>query len=41
MNILDIRSHKWNQKLLDSIAPNLKYKLGDPIPSDNKIGKYY
>jgi len=40
MNILDIRSHDWNQTLLDSIAPNLKHKLGDPIPSDNKIGKY-
>ena len=37
MNILDIRSHDWNQTLLDSIAPNLKHKLGDPIPSADEV----
>ncbi len=38
MNILDIRSRNWDQQLLDFIAPNLKQKLGEPIPSDQLIG---
>lgn len=38
MNILDIHSLKWNQTLLETIAPDLNSRLGDPVPSDTKIG---
>lgn len=38
MNILDIHSKQWNQSILDSIAPNLKEKLGEPVPSSQNIG---
>lgn len=31
MNILDIHTKTWNQILLDSIAPNLREKLGEPV----------
>ena len=38
MNILDINSKQWNQNILDSIAPNLRDKLADPVPSAQNIG---
>ena len=38
MNLLDIHDHKWNQSLLDAVAPNLRQKLGEPVPSDTKLG---
>ena len=38
MNILDISSHKWDEKIVDLIAPNLKQKLDTPVDSSSKIG---
>jgi xylulokinase len=38
MNLLDIKTHKWNEHLLEITAPNLKVKLGDPIKSDTSVG---
>ena len=37
MNLLDISSFKWNQHILDLIAPNLKEKLGEPWPADSFV----
>ena len=38
MNILDIHKNKWNQNILDIIAPSLREKLGEPVSSNTKIG---
>lgn len=38
MNLLDIRTKKWHQPLLDACAPDLKSKLGEPVPSDTDVG---
>lgn len=38
MNILDIFKHSWDQNLLDSVAPNLREKLGEAASSDTKCG---
>nr|CAH7728631.1 unnamed protein product [Callosobruchus chinensis] len=44
MNLLDIRTKKWNQTLLDTCGPNLAEKLGEPVPSYSDvapISKYF
>jgi xylulokinase len=38
MNILDIHTFKWSETILNTIAPDLKQKLGEPIKSSAKIG---
>jgi len=39
MNLLDIKTRKWNETLLHHCGgPNLKFKLGDPVESDQIIG---
>ncbi|CAG9856227.1 unnamed protein product [Phyllotreta striolata] len=38
MNLLDIKSKKWNEALLNACGPQLKEKLGDPVPSYNIVG---
>nr|CAI5863420.1 unnamed protein product [Callosobruchus analis] len=38
MNLLDIRTKRWNQTLLDACGPNLDEKLGQPVPSYSDIG---
>jgi len=38
MNLLDIRSRDWDQRLLDLVAPQLQEKLGAPIPCDTVLG---
>ncbi len=39
MNLLDIYSHKWNQTLLNIVAPNLGEKLGQPVLSNSLVGR--
>lgn len=44
MNLLDIRTKDWNDKLLDICAPNLREKLGETVPSCTNlasISNYY
>ncbi|MCL4124730.1 UNVERIFIED_CONTAM: hypothetical protein GTU68_050016 [Idotea baltica] len=44
MNLLDINTKKWSQKCLDSCAPDLRDRLGDPVPAASKVGaisKYF
>nr|XP_022920709.1 xylulose kinase-like [Onthophagus taurus] len=38
MNLLDIKSKRWHQKLLEETAPNLKEKLGDVVSSYTILG---
>lgn len=38
MNLMDIRTKNWHQPLLDACAPNLREKLGDPVPSVTNLG---
>lgn len=38
MNILNIKSFKWDEIILNEIAPGLKEKLGEPVPSDSLVG---
>ncbi|XP_050297217.1 xylulose kinase-like isoform X2 [Anthonomus grandis grandis] len=38
MNLLDIHTKTWHQPLLDACAPNLREKLGEPVPSKSVLG---
>lgn len=38
MNLLDIHTKKWNETLLNTCAPNLHEKLGDPVASNTILG---
>lgn len=38
MNLMDLRTKTWNKTLLDSCAPNLEDKLGQPVPSYANVG---
>lgn len=38
MNLLDIRTREWNQTCLDACAPDLRQKLGEPVPSWTVLG---
>lgn len=38
MNLMDIKTKKWNQQLLDACGANLEQKLGQPVPSNTKLG---
>eukprot|EP00111_Clytia_hemisphaerica_P002632 TCONS_00007469-protein len=39
MNLLNIRTRKWEETLLDACAPYLSDRLGEPVPSNKIIGK--
>lgn len=44
MNLMDIRTKTWHQPLLDACGPDLRDKLGEPVPSNTNIGsisKYF
>lgn len=44
MNLLNIHTKKWDDKLLNACGPNLANKLGDPVPSNTDLGpisQYY
>lgn len=38
MNLMDIRTKEWNETLLESCAPCLQVKLGEPVPSNTDLG---
>lgn len=38
MNLLDIRHKDWDDQCLEFVAPGLKEKLGQPVPSSTVIG---
>ncbi|RZB40981.1 FGGY C domain containing protein [Asbolus verrucosus] len=38
MNLMDIRTKKWNSSLLEVVGPNLDEKLGDVVPSNTDVG---
>ncbi|CAH1970342.1 unnamed protein product [Acanthoscelides obtectus] len=38
MNLLNIRTKKWDQTLLDACGPNLAEKLGQSVPSYSDVG---
>ncbi|XP_055519830.1 xylulose kinase isoform X3 [Leucoraja erinacea] len=38
MNLMDIRAHEWSQQCLDACGPDLKGKLGVPLPSHSILG---
>ncbi|XP_037135521.1 xylulose kinase isoform X2 [Syngnathus acus] len=38
MNLLDIRSKKWNEALLEAVCPGLDVLLGKPMPSASVLG---
>ncbi|XP_060681625.1 xylulose kinase [Hemiscyllium ocellatum] len=38
MNLMDIHAHEWSQQCLDACAPDLKEKLGVPLPSHCILG---
>ncbi|KAF7280366.1 xylulose kinase [Rhynchophorus ferrugineus] len=38
MNLMDIRTKSWHQTLLDACGPDLREKLGEPVPSKTDIG---
>jgi len=38
MNLLDLASGSWSQKMLDATAPGLRDKLPPPIPSHTRVG---
>lgn len=38
MNLMDIQTKQWNQTLLDACGPELKAKLGEPVPSNTNLG---
>ncbi|KAK9871401.1 hypothetical protein WA026_011654 [Henosepilachna vigintioctopunctata] len=38
MNLMDIKTKKWDQRLLDTCGPNLADKLKDPVPSCSCLG---
>ncbi|KAJ8976961.1 hypothetical protein NQ317_010158 [Molorchus minor] len=38
MNLMDIHAKKWNQTLLDTCAPNLAQRLGEPVASNTDVG---
>ncbi|XP_072020796.1 xylulose kinase-like [Amphiura filiformis] len=38
MNLLDINRREWCQAALDACAPDLKTKLGQPVPSYENLG---
>lgn len=38
MNLLDIRTHRWDADCLGACAPQLEAKLGTPVPSGEVLG---
>lgn len=38
MNLMDIRTKKWDQRLLDASGPALASKLGEPVSSKSEVG---
>ncbi|XP_032899717.1 xylulose kinase [Amblyraja radiata] len=38
MNLMDIHVHEWSQQCLDACGPDLKGKLGVPLPSHSILG---
>jgi xylulokinase len=38
MNLMDIRTKKWDQRLLDVAGANLEEKLGATVPSNTNVG---
>ena len=38
MNLLDIRKHAWDTRLLDNVAPDLRQRLGEPVLSETRLG---
>ena len=38
MNLLNIRTREWDQDCLDACAPDLRLKLGEPVPSWSVLG---
>ncbi len=37
MNLLNISSHEWDQRCLDTCGEDLFSLLGDPVPSDSEL----
>lgn len=35
---MDIRTKKWDQRLLDASGPDLASKLGETVPSKSEVG---
>ncbi|KAF5273037.1 hypothetical protein FQR65_LT04779 [Abscondita terminalis] len=43
-NLFDIKTKTWNQRLLEACGSDLELKLGQPVPSNTKLGtisRYY
>ncbi len=38
MSLLDIRRKKWHTPCMDAVAPDLREKLGDPVPAATVLG---
>ncbi|XP_077364478.1 xylulose kinase-like [Festucalex cinctus] len=38
MNLLDVRSKKWSEMLLEAVCPSLDVLLGTPLPSASVLG---
>lgn len=38
MNLMDIKTKKWNEALLNACAPKLESKLGKTVPSNTPLG---
>lgn len=38
MNLMDIKTKKWNKTLLDACATKLELKLGDSVASNTILG---
>lgn len=38
MNLMDIKTKKWNEVLLEACAPCLKVRLGQTVPSSEDLG---
>lgn len=38
MNLLNIRTHRWDRACLDACAPDLEAKLGEPVASHEVLG---
>uniref|UniRef100_W8B422 Xylulose kinase n=2 Tax=Ceratitis capitata TaxID=7213 RepID=W8B422_CERCA len=39
MNLFDIKEKKWSKQCLNSCAPDLEERLGQPVPTSTLIGK--
>lgn len=38
MNLMDVRTKEWDQRLLDVAGSDLKAKLGSTVPSNTNLG---